>query len=533
MPVYYPQAHGILRVVFDGFGSNDNDSEPKVIPVRPSRAVVVRNSYRQADSWELTFEAEDFPMDPQMVRTGQAEIWLYASPSYENMRLVETHGSLGVPVIPRSLIDASQDGAEAAAGNLDRKGRKGFKIRRPTVAGLFDEHSIEYSNSGKWVTISGQDYTALLIAKQWPPLPNGRARKIPIGARLDVLLRRFLAAADTTGRLELVVEGIRTSEIPQVRKGTRSNKFGIPVEQDTSYWDVMYKLTIRHGLILFVRGTEVVLARPFNIGAHNVGRTRSMEWGSNLEHLEMSRKMGKETAPSIIVRGYDESGKAAAVAEYPKGTAAKIKAGTLATKTTGGGKTKKGKAKKTNIKHSEEYQVVPAWGISDPVVLQEMARSLFTLLGKSERIVRFRTKDLTDLMSKDLMDLATGDGFIVTIKEWIRDAAALRDQRLGLAERVHYLESRGYAPAIARLVAEKYQQIDFLSRPLRVREVTYDFSEDEGISIEAELVDFIVIDGIRDAEAKTPRKRTERLAASSAEPLTSRAQRDANRKQGA
>lgn len=532
MPLYYPQAHAVIRVVFDGFGENDQDTTPRVIPVRPTQATVVRNSYRQADSWELSFESEDFPMDPRMVRTGQTEIWLYASRSLENKRLVASHGSLDVPVIPRSLIEASQEEGEVDAISGGRlSGRKSEKVKRPTIAGLFDEHSIEYSNSGKWVTVHGQDYTALLLAKQWPPLPSGRARKVPIGERLDVLLKRLLVEADSTGRMAVTIEGIRPEDIPVVRANPVGNKRGIPVEQDTSYWDVMYKLTIRHGLILFVRGVEVVLARPYNIGSHNVHRVRHMAWGKNLEQLTMSRKLGMETAPSIIVKGYDEEKRQAVFAEYPQGTLAKVKEGARTTKTTGGGKTKTGKLRKTNIKHSEEYQIIPAWGISDPLILAEMARREFLLKGKNERIVRFRTKDLADLQDKDLMDLGTGDGFVVTIEEWIRDQAAIKDSRLGFSQRVSYLESRGYAPAIAKIVAEKYSEIDFLERPLAVREVTYEYSEEDGISIEAELIDFIVIDGVRDQDAKTARKNQERLAKTSAEPLVERKKRRARRKQ--
>lgn len=536
MARYYPQAHSILRVVFDGFGVDDQDSEQKVIPVRPKQATVVRNSYRQADSWELTFEAEDFPMDPRMVRTGQAEIWLYATPSVKEKSLITAHGSLDVPVIPRSLMEAVQEEADASAvspGSSTPVGRKRSKIKAPTIAGLFDEHSIEYSNSGKWVTIHGQDYTALLLAKQWPPLPNGRARKIPVGERLDRLLKRLLAEADTTDRMELVIEGVRAKDIPIVRANPVGSKRGIPIESDTSYWDVLYKLARRYGLVLFVRGVEVVLARPYNIGAHNVHRVRSMAWGRNLETLEMTRKMGMETAPSVIVKGYDEKAKKGVFAEFPQGTLAKVKAGARTTKTTGGGKTKTGKTRKTNIKHSEEYVIEPAWGISDPATLLEMARSLYLLKGKNERIVRFSTRDLTDLEDKDILDLATGDAFSVTIREWVRDQAAIKSAAMGFSHRVSYLESRGYSPAIAKIVAEKYRDIDFLERPLAVREVTYDFAEGEGISIEAELVDFIVVDGIRDPAAKEPRKNAERLAGTSAEPTVDRNKRRAIKKRGA
>lgn len=78
--LYYPAARAILQVVFDGFGDSAADSDRFVIPVLPKALTVHRNSYRQADSWELTFEANDLPIDPQQVRSGAAEIYLFQMP---------------------------------------------------------------------------------------------------------------------------------------------------------------------------------------------------------------------------------------------------------------------------------------------------------------------------------------------------------------------------------------------------------------------------------------------------------------------
>jgi hypothetical protein len=68
--IYYPQARTTLNVVFDGFGPTAKDTPPKIIDVIPVDLSVQRNAYNQADGWEVTFDADDFPIDPRLVRSG-------------------------------------------------------------------------------------------------------------------------------------------------------------------------------------------------------------------------------------------------------------------------------------------------------------------------------------------------------------------------------------------------------------------------------------------------------------------------------
>src|ERR1700742_2831628 len=71
--IYRPQARAILQVILDGFGDSLRDSEIQVIPILPKNVTIHINSYKQADSYELVFEAIDLPFDPQLIRAGAAE----------------------------------------------------------------------------------------------------------------------------------------------------------------------------------------------------------------------------------------------------------------------------------------------------------------------------------------------------------------------------------------------------------------------------------------------------------------------------
>lgn len=496
--LYYPQARAILSVVFDGFGDTSKDTAPKIIPVMPKSLTITRNAYNQADGWEMTFDADDLPIDPQMVKAGAVEIFLFGTKGIgPDERLIDKRSTtLDAPTQDRTAVDTVMTEMDVVSAT-DR-----FTLgNRPVIAGLWDDHTFALSDGGRWVTITGQDYTALLMAKQWPPTAKGRAQRIPVGKRLDTLMKEILSKADDTGRLALAVENIPVGDLPTVKAELRHHKRGIPVEQDTSYWDVLYKLATRHGFILFVRGLDVVLTTPQNLKDDKDRRIRRMVWGANITSLEMTRHLGKETTPAVVLKAYDDSLRAPLTIDYPEGSFTKIKK-----------KARKSKAGKEsiNIRKTDEYVIIPVYGITDRQTLKRMAKARWTQLGESERQVTFATKDMSDFHDRDLMDLASGDAFGIEFDEFNIDRALLANPKVAPEVKFKHLTDRGFGAAVSQVIADKYDELEAMKRPMRVRECTYDYSADQGVSIECVLQDFIVVDGARDAAAKPPRKKKRR-----------------------
>ena len=523
--IYYPAARGILQVVFDGFGADARDSDPYVIPVLPKSVVIHRNSYRQADSWEMTFEANDLPIDPQLIRAGAAEIYLFSMPTLDDERRVPSRQFSGGEDPVHANRRPATGALEVELGMARAKDRFTFD-NRPMIVGLFDDHSIEMSNQGKWVTISGQDYTAYLIGKQWPPTDRGTARRIPTGKRLDVWLGDILREADPDRRLTVLTENIRPSELPMVGAGeVRTNKRGIPIEQETSYWDVIYKVVTRYGFITFVRGLDVVITRPKNIhdlASHDVKR---LAWGNDVETLKLTRHLGKERVPRIVVKGYDPKRREGITVEYPDG-ALKKRAKTF--KPSASGRTTSTEKIKAATKHrttketlrlEDEFQIIPVFGVSDRAVLRRMAENLFQLLGRSERRMVVTTRDLRDMEGASLMDVTSGDAVEVEWLDFNRELIASPD--VPESSKFQHLVSRGFNETVARAIASQYTKLLGIKRPMRVREVTYEFDVEDGLSIEMELIDFVVVDGTRDADQCTPRKqsRAERIRDAQGRPI--------------
>jgi hypothetical protein len=514
---FYPQARAVLQVVFEGFGDSAKDSEIEVIPVLPKSVTLHRNSYNQADSWELEFDAGDLPIDPQLVRAGAVEIYLFQVDEAE-YRVLSRREPLAEPD-PGGL--RPRDPADTAAlelGTAEVRDRFTYG-NKPQMAGLFDQDQLSMSDDGKWVRIQGQDYTAHLSALQWKPLPNGRARRIPAGKRLDVTLRELLLEADDLGRLQLELRGVEESELPIVGKNeVGANKRGIPVDQNTTYWDVMYKLATRHGFILFVDGLSVVLAAPRNLPTADSSRIKRMAWGRNIESLELTRNLGKQQSPTIVMRGYDPKTREVVDVVYPEGSfhvqqrlgktgkaghkfKEAVKEHTHVSKT--------GKVT-TTVRKRDEYQIIPAYGVTDRVTLRRMAETRYELLGRAEREVVFRTHDLRDMNESDILQISAGDAYLIDWDDFNVEVLANAD--MTREDKIRHLVNRGFNAQLAGKIADAYAKLQALQRPLRVHDATIEYDVDGGVSIEAQLVDFIVVDGVRhdsenDTERRTPADR--------------------------
>lgn len=523
--VFYPAGRAVLNVILDGYGADDADSDTLVIPVLPKSITVHVNSYKQADSYELVFDASDLPFDPRLIRAGSAEIYIFQTNGLdEGLTTLSRKEPLADPdqggVRPRGALDTAllEAGVPVA--------RDQFTLgNKPRIVGLFDEDDLEMSEGGKWVTITGQDYTAHLAALQYPPTPAGYARRIPTGQRLDDFVSNLLLAADPTEMLQVDVRGVDDSQLPIVGAAeTRSTARGIPVEQGTTYWDIIYKTVERYGFICYVSGLDVVISRPKTINESNASSVKLMTWGKNLQHLSLKRHLGKEQAPTIVARSYDPKTKQTISVEYPTGQTIdrsividavgkgkqqhhKVHARVKETTHT----SKKGKVK-TTIRERDEFQFVDVFGITDRAILGKIAENRYHLLGKAERTVTVKTKDLKDMRGTDILGVEAGDAFFIEWDEFNRET--LSDPNISEAQKANYLIRRGFNTEIANTIARHYGVLDGLDRPLRFKEGTITYDVEEGIEIEMELQDFIVVDGIRpgDGAARDSRSAKNRAA---------------------
>jgi hypothetical protein len=366
--VYYPRCYASLSVLFDDFGSDD-DNAPHIVNLPLRSATVHLNNYKEADTFAIDFDARELPFVPGLIRNAGVQIWLFQT-----------------------------DGYAVEAASYARK-------ENIVIAGLVDRPSMRYNSDGKTFHMEGRDYTALLIGKAWDP-----KRRIPVGDSLvdtvqalvdeacgvginlhsRVLTVQFVgeqfddvpprlgvsSAAILHGKVktkpvkETVVHKTVKKRPPKVGEGRgKSKKRGIPAAHaDSTFWDVIYRLCVHHGFICYVKLDKVIISTPQTLDGEAEEEILRVAYGRNLASLEVDRAMGKEAVPRIVAASYDPKSRKTIEASWPDKNASNP-LGSLQKIST-----KSGKISGIGTTKDEELRVDAPFGITDTKLLQAFAR---------------------------------------------------------------------------------------------------------------------------------------------------------------
>ena len=463
MSILYPECRLNISAIFDGFGGPDS---PLVLTdIIPYSVNVHLNSYKEADTWEVVFDAKRFPFSPELLRSAAVEIYLYLKPD-QTSTVIWNH--------PDNLV----------------------------ATGLIDQATLTEDNDGGKISFSGRDYTALMIDRQWDPTESGKAGRIPDG-NLEEVVQQLVDEAtnkDISGRtltvklfdvaLEPDVSSVSDSvlhskvTIPKTTKSKTRKTRGVAVKADSTYWDVIYKLCLSYGFIVFVKGFEVWITKPHVLQSLAESQYR-VAYGRNLEKLEVERKMSKEATPQIRVRSYDPKNKQVIEGRFPSDNdidAQKQGKGTGAKSKTLFGMTGVGTKK-------EEYKVFTVPDVKDTKTLTEIAKTTYYTLARGEGVIRFSTPQLRDLNNADLTRLRAGDSVLITWDAF--NAAQMQDPKLSKEQKITSLLSQGYSFEIAALVADQYSKLDYFRQAFYVKEVNLTWDKDKGCGVDVEAMNFI------------------------------------------
>ena len=458
--VYYPQARAILSVVFDGFGvddglidpfnQNNGDSDPTIIQVVPRTAQVNLTGYKEADTWSLSFDAKALPVSPELIRSVNVEVYMF---------------------------DAKAVNPEVA----------GFaQPEFMLVAGLADNASIRYGSSGRELTCDGRDYTALLIDKHWDPrvpVPVG----LPLTAAVQQVVDIAVQSKTHAGRT-LTVEYVSQKPVPIVGQyHTKTTKRGKPVKKGESAWDVVYKMCLAEGMVVFVRGFTVMITDPQTLTLQNANKARKVAYGRNLSSLKVDRKLGKEKVPQVVVSSYSSRQRKAIKAVFPE-QQDPVNTG-IGTK-----------------KDEQAFFVLN--GVDDVALLKRYAEMMYNNLARGEARIHFTTRSMTDLTDDidatvgplgalqfthrtglDMLQLRAGDPVVVgfdPFNEVLMESSSPQ-------QRYTYLIEQGYSSTVATLISLEFDKLDQFKRPFYTREVQLSWDHKEGLTIDVDAVNFVAL----------------------------------------
>lgn len=463
MAIFYPECRINISAVMEGFGGPET---PVVLTdIIPYSVNVHLNSYKEADTWEVIFDAKRFPFSPELIKSAAVEIYLYLKP----------------------------DQTSPVQWNSDEN---------LIATGLVDNATLTEDADGGKVSFSGRDYTALMIDRQWDPTESGKAGRVPDG-NLEEVVQELVDEAtnkDISGRtltvklydtdieptLGKVSDTVIKNKVttPKTTKSKSRKKRGVAVKADSTYWDVIYKLCLSYGFIVYVKGFDVIIAKPHVLQDIAQAQYR-VAYGRNLEKLEVERKLSKEATPQIRVRSYDPKLRQPIEGRFPSDNdieAQKAGKGTGKKSKTLFGVTGVGTKK-------EEYKVFTVPDVKDTKTLTEIAKTTYYTLARGEGVIRFSTPMLRDLDNSDLTRMRAGDSVLITWDAF--NAAQMQDSKISKEKKITTLMSLGYSYEVAALVAEQYVKLDYFRQAFYVKEVNITWDKDQGCGIDVEAMNFI------------------------------------------
>jgi hypothetical protein len=494
-----------------GLIENPNDERNVLFEILPEGAKVSRNGLQDADTAEVTLDFRDIPIDPRVIRsalvsiaigTVSADDWALG---VEQQRVRDTDGSL------LSLVERSP-GEE-------------LQFNSPsTFVGFVDEWLVEYTEDGDVVKLQCRDVSALLRDERLPA-GGGVDMHLPIDQGVQELVDRFPASRglrvvfgapkDPLDPLREVVATIPPpvpdDSLPDLYKpkvGTKGRRKK-RTEKDESVWDHICKITLQTGLVPVLRGFTLFLSEPRVIFSQ-LAAARRMVWGRNLKRLSFARKLAGRRNDTIEVRCPDPSIGRTLWARYPV-VGDEPRSGVLGLAGSPQPVVTRANNVTPNGLGTETVRIMTVRSVTDLKALERIAESVFEQEARQEVEGSFETDEISsfdDDGSGDLLSLQAGEPITIEVappaelavpeatdggtSRAVTGSSLQELQAQSAAQRQQYLEGLGMSPQTSRRLAAAQEQVALLTT-FRAGNVNLTWSADEGIAIDADFHNFIVV----------------------------------------
>jgi len=471
MGVFYPQAAMVLRVLWENMQkTTDITTAQYDLPVTPKRVEVNINSYREADTFSADLDFKNFPFDPRSMRAVGVTIYM------EDMKRLRDEYGQEVRIVP-------------GPNNV-------------IFQGFVDEESIKLDESAGVITLSGRDYTSLLLDRPFITA-NGTVPTIDLGLPLDTAIQLLLSSLPETRAIK--VDNRTGSALPVIAKyaGDYNALAGQKsADRKDKYWEVIQDLVGRAALICFIEIDKLVITNPRAL----FGETKAKQfiYGKNLKSLEFKRKLGRVKGFNIQVQSLDYRNKTVLTAKIPEQasdewiTALGIPKEAVKIPKVGAG----GQVTQENA----PYLTFSVPNITDQAQLIRIGEKTFEEVGRQEIEGTIETKDMvvSEIKANELGYAVGGksdaikvsDGFnvlkirnatpIAVLMDW-EDLQAISQER-DFGTRVQYLKEHCYSEKVASALATvigKYPNVFY------TRSIKFQMSADDGFSCNIEFINYV------------------------------------------
>jgi len=452
MSYWFPQHCATLKVVWENFGNDTNPvlKQTYTIDTVPKRSKVAINAYTEADTFDIDLDYKTFPFDPRCIRSCQVSIHM------DNMEALQENGK-------SKIIVPSEDNV--------------------VFLGFVDVSKMNLDESARLVNLTGRDYTSLYIDAPWP------GEIVDLAGPVDKVIAKIIGRLKASG--DITVENRTGSASLPVLASFYPDFGGLSGKRNArkkeTYWDVIQDICAKAGLIAYIELDKLVITKPRTL--YDPSQAVQLIYGKNVKTLEMTRHLGKQKGFNVVVRSI--IGKKVETVEIPKDSKRLPEGGDyiyLPKQATNG----------ALVDKSQPEAVAPSLAfavanVRDREHLIVIGEKIFEEMSRQQLEGRVTTNDMKapveDSTCFNLLKMRNGTPINIRI-----DHEDLRkiQQTSSVPERIAYLNSRGYNPAVSNVLA---QTIGKVTTPFYTREVQFTLDEQSGFSVDIDFVNFIETSG--------------------------------------
>lgn len=451
MAIHYPQAWCLIHLLLDDLGQ---EPEPDLITIQgaPVSFRVEKNRWSEADTFELTFDSEDYPFDPGVIRGGTVEIYLADA------------GSVDPGFFTR--------GATVGGLSVDEA------RERALIFGVVDDAESSFGEEGRMFTLKGRDYTAYFLDAE---VEEGEILYQEGGRKLTFveMIRRLVASRKTTEEIEVVTEGpVPPFQPADYKEDAEERRVG-PGE---TAWELVQELALEAGFAVYVDRDQIVVRPPSDIynhlEPHNLRRALRFELGTDVLEWKPTRELGRRHGVAVQVTSYftAEDRPLQAFARDgelfdPKDPPPEADTKELTAKK-GGGNPSKTKKSISVVRFAMRH-------VNSQTQLEVIARELSLELQHHEMVGTLTTHAMTDRTGRLVSDIRFGDPVFVDRSPGLQSALLRTTQ-----DQVEELAKIGWERPDAEALREALARLDL---PLYVDTATYTFDTRDGQGFSLEL----------------------------------------------
>lgn len=496
------------------------DDRHLTLLMMPTNTSIERNGLRTCDTANFSVNYRDLPTDARLVRGANVEIYIgVVEPTdFEAGVQGRRRGSLDGQSLLRSWLQPFE------MGRSEDTTPEGIAQNATRFVGIVDTWKTAYDGAdGEMVEIECRDFSALLMDT---PLATGTS--IDLTRPIDEAIEAFMAEYPTTrglkclwgrpgeARTNVPVPGdaAPTSTRPRRARGARQGRSG---DQTMTMWDHVTDTCGRVGLVpVFYDYTLRVLnPRTFWSGEDT---PRRQVYGRNLEHLEITRKLGGIRVPTIEVRCYDPDLGRTRWARYPMpdGAAATESAGIFGENDPPQRPARASETSVSGFTPDDRIQTIFVEGVTDPALLRDIARSTFEQIGRQEiegNLVTSFARSVTPSETRrggaevktvsddalDCLSLTAGDPIEILVaggpdvpRDTTAGLSAVEIQAMSVQRRSDYLVNLGWSRDVADRFAEAGEAVAFQT-VFRTQNVQIEMDNDEGLKLTVDYINFITV----------------------------------------